>query len=258
MSAPEPRRKPLIVANWKMNKNISETSQFIQAFLPLVATFSNAVDVALCPPFTALSAAHSLLKGSAVALGAQNLSENSPGAFTGEISGSMLTDVGCRYVILGHSERRQYQKESDALINKKIGVSFASKLIPIFCVGESLAEREAGQTTEVIRSQLSGGLKSIPSQQMQQIVIAYEPVWAIGTGKTATPQQAQEVHLFIRDFLKDQYGSLTSLVVRILYGGSVKPDNMATLMACEDIDGGLVGGASLDAASFASIVGAAA
>jgi triosephosphate isomerase len=191
---------------------------------------------------------------SSVSVGAQNMNENEEGAFTGEISGAMLRAVGCRYVILGHSERRQLFGETDATVNKKILAALKHGLVPIVCVGELLAERDANQTLNVVGRQVRAALANIPSAETKKLVIAYEPIWAIGTGRTATPAQAQEVHLAIRDILKDQYGSLTSLAIRILYGGSVKPENISELMACEDIDGGLVGGASLKPDSFRALV----
>lgn len=248
-----PQRRPLIAANWKMFKTVAETEAFVAAFLPKLPPAPSA-DIVLCPPFPSLSRAVELLKGTAVAVGAQNLNENASGAYTGEISGGMVKATGAAYVIIGHSERRQYYGETDALVNKKIRAAFENGLTPIVCVGETLSEREGNKTLEVVTRQVKGALENLPSQHTQKVVLAYEPIWAIGTGKTATPQQAQEVHFTIRDILKDQYGSLTSHHVRIIYGGSVKPDNMPALMACEDIDGGLVGGASLDAASFAEIV----
>lgn len=246
-------RRPLVAANWKMYKTANEAEAFIKDFLPRVEKNSE-VDMVICPPFTALSPVSALLKGSSVSLGAQSLNENTEGAFTGEISPNMLTSLGCSHVIIGHSERRQFFGETDVLVNKKIMAALKNNLIPIVCVGESLAERESDSTLSVVSRQVKAGLADIPSTDMKKIVLAYEPIWAIGTGRTATPAQAQEVHLSIRDILKDQYGSLTSLSIRIIYGGSVKPENMAELMACEDIDGGLVGGASLKADSFSAIV----
>ncbi len=247
------QRRPFIVANWKMFKTGAETEAFIKAFVPQLPADLKA-EVAICPPFPWLSLAAQLLKGSSVVLGAQNVNENAPGAFTGEVAAGMLAAVGCAYVIVGHSERRQFYGETDVTVNKKIRAVFENNLTPIVCVGETLAEREANKTIEVVTRQVKGALEGLPSQHTQKVVLAYEPIWAIGTGRTATPEQAQQVHLAIRDILKDQYGSLTSHHVRILYGGSVKPDNMSALMACEDIDGGLVGGASLDPASLLSIV----
>ncbi len=246
-------RRPLIAANWKMYKTVPETETFLKDFLPRVSN-NNSVDIVVCPPFTALSTAASLLKGSPVKLGAQTVNENAEGAFTGEISPIMITSLGCTHVILGHSERRQYYGVTDAIVNRKIITALKNNLVPIVCVGESLAEREANSTLAVVSRQVKAALTDIPSADMKKIVFAYEPIWAIGTGRTATPAQAQEVHLAIRDILKDQYGSLTSLSIRIIYGGSVKPENMSELMACEDIDGGLVGGASLKPDSFAGIV----
>ena len=246
-------RRPLIAANWKMNKTAADTETFIRSFLSSVSKGLTS-DVVLCPPFTSLEKAYELLKGSEVFLGGQNLNENKSGAYTGEISGAMLKSVGCQYVIVGHSERRQYYGETDGVVSKKIRAAFDHGLLPIVCVGETLEEREANKTISVVSRQVKGALTNLPSSETQKVVLAYEPIWAIGTGKTATVEQAQEVHLKIRDILKDQYGSLTSLSVRILYGGSVKPDNMSALMACEDVDGGLVGGASLEAQSFLDIV----
>jgi triosephosphate isomerase (TIM) len=247
------QRRPLIAANWKMFKTSSETETFLKDFLPKLPQDINC-DVVICPPFTSLSSAAALLNGTNVFLGAQNVNENPEGAFTGEISPGMLAAAGCRYVVIGHSERRQYFGETDAGVNKKMLAVLKQGLLPIVCVGETLAERDANTTLQVVGRQVKEALMNIPSSDTKKIVIAYEPVWAIGTGRTATPQQAQEVHLAIRDILKDQYGSLTSLSVRILYGGSVKPENMPDLMACEDIDGGLVGGASLKPDAFLDIV----
>jgi triosephosphate isomerase len=257
MSSPSNSRRPLVIANWKMNKTVAETVVFLDAYKPLVASNSH-VDSAVCPPFIALSAAAEKLKGTAVGLGAQNVNENENGAFTGEVSGSMLASIGCQYVIIGHSERRQFYGDTDSLVQKKIAKAYKYNMIPVVCVGESLEQRESGKTFDVVSTQVKAALEGLPSADVQKLVFAYEPIWAIGTGRTATPAQAQEVHLSIRNILKDLYGSSTSLRVRILYGGSVKPDNTAELMTCEDVDGGLVGGASLDAVSFAKIVNAAA
>ncbi len=247
------QRRPLIAANWKMFKTPAETEAFLKEFLPKVSS-DPGVEIVICPPFVSLAAAGALMKGTPVQLGAQNVNENSEGAFTGEISPGMLAALNCTHVVVGHSERRQLFGETNSGVNKKMLAVLKQGLIPIVCVGETLAEREAGTTLAVVERQVKEALVNIPSADTKKIVIAYEPVWAIGTGRTATPQQAQEVHLAIRDILKDQYGSLTSLSVRILYGGSVKPDNMAELMACEDIDGGLVGGASLKPDAFLDIV----
>lgn len=246
-------RKPLIVANWKMNKTESDAESFTKEFLKNIPSSLDR-DFAICPPYLSIPAVRHLLKGTAVGLGAQDVSEHASGAYTGDVSASMLKQAGCDYVIIGHSERRRYHKETDSLVNKKIHAALKEKLIPIVCVGERLEEREKNKTLSVVRRQVTGALEDIPSSETRNLVFAYEPVWAIGTGKTATPDQAQEVHLAIRDVIKDQYGSHTSLSVRILYGGSIKPDNMGALMSCEDIDGGLVGGASLLPQSFLDIV----
>ncbi len=248
-----PQRRPLMAANWKMYKTVQQTDVFLKEFLPAVAGIDD-VDVVICPPYTSLMQTVQAVASSAVAVGAQNMNENEDGAFTGEISGAMLSAAGCRYVIVGHSERRQMYGETDASVNKKILAALKNNLIPIVCVGESLSERDANATLSVVGRQVRAALANISSAETKKLVIAYEPIWAIGTGRTATPAQAQEVHLAIRDILKDQYGSLTSLAIRILYGGSVKPENIAELMACEDIDGGLVGGASLKPDSFRAIV----
>lgn len=257
MSTPSQSRRPLVIANWKMNKTVAETVAFIDAFKPAVADNKH-VDAVLCPPFIALAATADKLKGTSIGWGAQNVNENENGAFTGEVSGSMLASLNCGYVIIGHSERRQFYGDTDSLVQKKIAKAYKYNMVPVVCVGESLAQRETGKTFEVVGTQVKAALETLPSADVQRLVFAYEPIWAIGTGRTASPAQAQEVHLAIRNILKDLYGSNTSLRVRILYGGSVKPDNMAELMACEDVDGGLVGGASLDASSFAKIVNAAA
>lgn len=251
-----PKRRPLIAANWKMYKTASEVEDFLKEFLSTPSRSSES-DVVICPPYPFLALTKQLLSGSVVKLGAQNMNENKEGAYTGEVSPLMLQSVGCEYVILGHSERRQYYGETNSIVNKKLITALQYGFVPIVCVGETLTEREAGHTLRVVSAQVKEALQNIPSSDTKKIVLAYEPVWAIGTGRAATPAQAQEVHLAIRDILKDQYGSLTSLNVRILYGGSVKPDNMAELMACEDIDGGLVGGASLKPDAFQAIVNAA-
>ena len=248
-----PQRRPLMAANWKMYKTVQQTDAFLKEFLPSIAGV-NDVDVVICPPYTGLAQTVQAVASSSVAVGAQNMNENEEGAFTGEISGAMLSAVGCRYVILGHSERRQLYGETDASVNKKILAAMKHNLVPIVCVGESLSERDANETLSVVNRQVRAALANISSAETKKLVIAYEPIWAIGTGRTATPAQAQQVHLAIRDILKDQYGSLTSLAIRILYGGSVKPENITELMACEDIDGGLIGGASLKPESFRSII----
>ena len=214
-------------------------------------------DVLVCPPSVYLDSVSSAISGSGIALGAQDVYFESNGAFTGEISTAMLSDIGCTYVILGHSERRHVMGETDQLINKKVHAALAAGLIPVVCVGELLVQREQGQTSEVVKSQFIGSLAGVTDEQIRKTVIAYEPVWAIGTGKTASPEQAQEVHADLRNMLAEQYNPETSEAVRILYGGSVKPANSGELMSQQDIDGALVGGASLDAESFAAIINAA-
>jgi triosephosphate isomerase len=212
------------------------------------------VDVLVAPPFTALTVIADRIKGSNIQLAAQNLHWEPEGAYTGEISSGMLLSAGCTYVIIGHSERRQYFGETNATVNRKTKAALAHNLTPIFCIGESLEEREAEKTFSILDKQLSEGLESIAADDIEKIIIAYEPVWAIGTGKTASNEQAQEVHHFIRNYVSDLYGKDIANVVRILYGGSVKPNNIAGLMAQSDVDGALVGGASLTASSFAGIV----
>lgn len=243
-------RRPLLAGNWKMFKTLPETVDLLKKLAPAVADVRDR-DVVVCPPFTSLAAAVDALRGSVVRVGAQNMSENAEGAFTGEISGPMLRAVGVDYVILGHSERRQYHAESDALINKKLHKALKDGLTPILCVGETLAQRESNATFDVVSTQLLGGLASV--EAVERVVVAYEPVWAIGTGKVATPAQAQEVHAFVRAELRKRFGASAD-AVRVLYGGSVKPDNIDVLMAQPDIDGALVGGASLKADDFARIV----
>ncbi len=244
-------RKPLIAGNWKMFKTAAETRAFVKAFRPLVGSAEDR-DVALCAPFTSLSALVEELKGSSMMAGAQNIHWEEKGAFTGEISAAMLKEIGVRVAIIGHSERRQYFGETDVTVNKRLLTSQASGLTAIACIGETLQEREAGNTFKVLERQIREGLKGLASPAA--LVIAYEPVWAIGTGKTATSAQAQEAHAFVRKEYTTLYGDKAADAVRILYGGSVKPDNMAQLMKEPDIDGGLVGGASLEADSFAKIV----
>ncbi len=249
-------RKTLIAGNWKMNLN---REQAVALTTALVRGFSTdgKVDLAVCPPHVYLEAVGSGLQGSSIALGAQDMSFEKAGAFTGEISGEMLLDFGCRYVILGHSERRHILGETDALINQKVLAALELGLTPILCVGELLAEREAGQTEGVVRTQMTGSLAGVSATQMEQIVIAYEPVWAIGTGKVASPEQAQGVHADLRRMIEECYNSAVAGAVRIQYGGSVKPDNAGELLSLCDVDGALVGGASLKADDFLGIVAAA-
>ncbi|GER93992.1 triose-phosphate isomerase [Dissulfurispira thermophila] len=242
-------RRPFIAANWKMNKTIGETVSFLKEFIPLTKDASD-IEIVIAPPFTALYAASTLLKDSNVQLCAQDVFYEEKGAYTGEVSPLMLTDIGCKYVIIGHSERRQYFHETDEIINKKIKAAKRHNLSVIMCIGESLQERESGKTFDVLKREIENGLADI---QPDSIVLAYEPIWAIGTGKTATTEQAQEAHEYIRERLALLYGNKAN-DMRILYGGSVTPDNIDALMACKDVDGALVGGASLKADSFARIV----
>jgi triosephosphate isomerase len=247
------KRKPIIAGNWKMNKTSKEARDLAQKLIPLVSGVNNR-DIVLAPPFTALPAVAEAIKGTAIALGAQNMSWEDKGAFTGEVSAEMLLDLGCKYVIIGHSERRQYFGETDETVNKKLRQALNKRLNPIVCAGETLKEREAGRAHEVIERQITGALKGMSAAEMQKIVIAYEPVWAIGTGKTATTEQANEIHSFIRGKIKAVYGTEVADSLRIQYGGSVTPENVAALMAMPDIDGALVGGASLKPESFAALV----
>jgi triosephosphate isomerase len=249
----EKERKLLIAGNWKMNKTVAEALDLVQGLRRELASIKE-VDIVVCPPFTALCEVSKAILDSNLRLGAQNMSENSSGAYTGEVAAGMLKEFSVRYVILGHSERRQYQKESDALIAKKALTALASSLKPIVCVGETLAEREGGITEKVVGTQVKGSLADISTDQMEEVVIAYEPVWAIGTGKTATADQAQEVHKYIRDLLRQSHGEEVAVSVRIQYGGSVKPENIKELISKPDVDGALVGGASLKSDSFSAIV----
>jgi triosephosphate isomerase len=247
-------RKLIIAGNWKMNKTVAEALALVSD-LKLELANIREVDIVVCPPFTALeSVSKAIIDDSNIRLGAQNMSENNFGAFTGEICAGMLKEFSVRYVILGHSERRQYQKESDALIARKAAAAHTATLKPIVCVGETLAEREGGQTEKVLEAQVRGSLAGLTKEQMVETIIAYEPVWAIGTGKTATTEQAQEAHAFIRSLIAKLFGEAAARKVRIQYGGSVKPGNARELMSRPDVDGALVGGASLEARSFADIV----
>jgi len=244
-------RKPLIAGNWKMNKTVGEAVKLCEDLRLLVKDVIDR-DILVCPPFTALYSVSKIVENTRINIGGQNMFYEEKGAFTGEISPIMLKDVGCSYVILGHSERRHIFGEDDELIAKKVFSAVKHDLIPILCVGELLEEREEGKTFEVVRKQIKEGLKYLSRDD--NFVIAYEPVWAIGTGKTATPEMAQEVHRFIRLEISELFGHEKAESVRILYGGSVKPENISGLMKMADIDGALVGGASLDAESFAKIV----
>jgi triosephosphate isomerase len=245
-------RRALIAGNWKMYKTVPEALALAQE---LRAAMSRSdVDVVLGPPFTALHAVSAAVKGTAIGVAAQNMHAENEGAFTGEVSPLMLKDAGCTHVIFGHSERRQLFGETDEGVARKTEAAFRHGLTPIACVGELLAEREASRTNEVVERQTERVLRGLSADQVAALVIAYEPVWAIGTGRTATPQQAQEVHAFIRGLVSRSHGEPAARAVRILYGGSVKPDNIGALMAEPDVDGALVGGASLTAASFLKIV----
>ncbi len=246
-------RKPLLAGNWKMNKTVAEAVELVSGLKKNLDGVKDR-EILVCPTFTCLSKVSEVIKGSNISLGGQNMHWESKGAFTGEISGKMLVDVGCKYVIIGHSERRQLFGETDETVNKKIKAAFSNGLIPVACVGETLDEREKNITFKVIDRQVKAGLAGLTPEQANTIVIAYEPVWAIGTGKTATPAQAQEVHAYIRKIYGELCGKTAGENVRILYGGSVKPDNTKELMSQPDIDGALVGGASLELDSFTKIV----
>ena len=246
-------RKLIIAGNWKMNKTVAEALTLVADLKRDLAGVKE-VDIVVCPPYTALESVSKAIIDSNIRLGAQNMSENATGAFTGEIAAPMLKEFSVRYVILGHSERRQYQKESDALIAKKALAVHAASLKPIVCVGETLAEREGGLMEKVLETQVTGSLAGLSKEQMVETVVAYEPVWAIGTGKTATTQQAQDAHAFIRGVLVKMFDADVARKVRIQYGGSVKPNNAKELMGQPDVDGALVGGAALEARSFTDII----
>lgn len=246
-------RTPLVAGNWKMNKLIGEAVDTVNALKPLVADVSN-VDIVVCPVFTALHAASQAAAGSNVAVGAQNAYTKESGAYTGELSPQMLKDAGCTWTILGHSERRQYFGESDAFLNEKLHFAVESGLKVMFCIGETLEEREGGKMDDVLTRHVVEGLKGLSAAQFGQVAIAYEPVWAIGTGVTATPEQAESAHLFVRDLVRKEFGDAVADAIRIQYGGSAKPDNAGELIAQPNVDGFLVGGAALKADSFAEIV----
>jgi triosephosphate isomerase len=247
-------RKPIIAGNWKMHCTREEARTLAQGVLDLVRDALPSTEVVLCPPFTALDVVNDVIHGSGIGLGAQNVHFESKGAFTGEVTVPMLKECGVSHIIVGHSERRQYFNETDQAINAKTKVILAHGLTPIVCVGETLAEREARKTLDVVSTQVNSCLQGLPSADLVRVVVAYEPVWAIGTGLTATKEQAQQVHEVIRDVLRELGGADTAETIRIQYGGSVKPDNAAELMGQPDIDGALVGGASLKATDFAAIV----
>lgn len=246
-------RKPIIAGNWKLHKTIKEAVDLV-TLLKRQIHDTQSVDIVVCPPFTALSDVSEILLETDIRLGAQDLYWEDKGAFTGEVSAPLLKDAGADYVIVGHSERRQFFHETHQTVNRKTKAALKAGLTPITCVGESLAEREKNLTFKVLEEQLTGAFTDFSLEEVQKVVLAYEPVWAIGTGKVATPQQAQEVHAFIRGWLKTRFGAETAKALRIQYGGSVKADNIAELMREEDIDGALVGGASLDAQSFSDII----
>ena len=246
-------RKLIIAGNWKMNKTVAEALDLVKALKRELANIKE-VDIVVCPPFTALSDVSKAVLHANIRLGAQNMSEHNFGPYTGEIAAGMLKEFSVRYVILGHSERRQYQKEPDELISKKALAAHAAALKPIVCVGETLAEREAGRTELVLGTQLRGGLAGLSAEQMEETIVAYEPVWAIGTGKNATPQQAQETHGFVRKQLAAMFDGTVARRVRIQYGGSVKASNARELMSQPDVDGALVGGASLEDRAFSDII----
>ena len=245
-------RKPIIAGNWKMNKTVAEAIALVSELSRLTA--GAPVDVVVCPPFTALYPVKSALSGSGIGLGAQNVYWEPQGAFTGEISPLMLKDAGCQYVIIGHSERRQFFGETDANVNKKLKAAIAAGLVPIMCAGETLEQREAGTTEKIVGGQVQAGLAGLTAEQVAAMVIAYEPIWAIGTGRTASADDANAVCAFVRQTVAKLYDRPTAEKLRIQYGGSVKPDNIGELMGKSDIDGALVGGASLDAATFAKLV----
>lgn len=246
-------RKLIIAGNWKMNKTVAEALALVNDLKRELAGIKE-VDIVVCPPFTALESVSKAILDSNIRLGAQNMSEHNVGAYTGEIAAVMLKEFSVRYVILGHSERRQYQQETDALVAKKAAAVHAANLKPIVCVGETLAEREGNLTEKVLETQVRGSLAGLTREQMVETIIAYEPVWAIGTGKTASTQQAQDAHAFIRKILVAMFDEATAKKVRIQYGGSVKPNNARELMSQPDVDGALVGGASLESRSFADII----
>jgi len=246
-------RKLIIAGNWKMNKTVAEALDLVNGLKRELASIKE-VDIVVCPPFTALESVSKAILDSNIRLGAQNMSEHNFGAFTGEICAPMLKEFSVRYVILGHSERRQYQKESNELIARKALAALAASLKPIVCVGETLAEREGGRTEQVLETQVRGSLAGLTKEQAAETIIAYEPVWAIGTGKTATTEQAQAAHAFIRGLLTSMFDDAVARKLRIQYGGSVKPSNARELMSQPDVDGALVGGASLTVRDFSDII----
>ncbi|MDO7787913.1 triose-phosphate isomerase [Desulforamulus aquiferis] len=247
-------RQLIIAGNWKMHKTITEAVSFAQELKSSLDNVGTGVEVVVCPPFTALAPVAEVLKGSSIALAAQNMHWEKQGAYTGEIAPAMLKEIGCKYVVLGHSERRQYFGETDENVNKKVMSALENQLIPILCVGETLEQREAGITEKTVEAQTVGALAGLSPEQVSNLVIAYEPVWAIGTGRTASDDDAQQVNNFIRRVIASKFGSNAAEAVRIQYGGSVKPGNAKGLMSQQDIDGALVGGASLKVEDFAGII----
>lgn len=248
------KRMLFIAGNWKMNKTASEAEKLLVELKAKLASFEGKLNIAVCPAFTALETSSKVLKGSNIAIGSQDISAKDSGAYTGEVSAKMLLDIGVQYAIVGHSERRQYHAETDALINAKAKKALSSGVLPIVCIGETFEERESGRMNSVITTQTKGSLSGLTAEEIVKTTIAYEPVWAIGTGKTASPAQAQEVHALIRKLLTDAYGTEVAEKVIIQYGGSVKPDNSNELMNQKDIDGALVGGASLEVEVFYNLI----
>lgn len=246
-------RRPLIAGNWKMYKTGKEAVDFVNTLKNAVTAVSD-VDIMIAPPFTAITQLADITNNTNIALGAQNIYWEQEGAYTGEISAPMLKSAGCQYAIIGHSERRQYFGETDQDINRKIDAVAKASLIPVFCIGETESQRDSGETFSILDKQIKNGLEGLVSESLKSLVVAYEPVWAIGTGKTATKEQAQEVHAYVRNWFAEQFNPEFAQGLRIIYGGSVKPSNVKDLMAMEDIDGALVGGASLDPDSFSQLV----
>ena len=250
-------RRKFVAGNWKMNTTLVSGTELAKGLVATLPQASEKVEVAVCPPFPYLAAISAVVRGTGVSLGAQNCSAEAPGAFTGETAVEMLQDVGCQYVILGHSERRTLMGETDAIINRKLHTALAKGLPVILCVGELLAERQGNQTEQVLDAQMTGSLTNVTAEQLGNVVVAYEPVWAIGTGLTASPEQAEGAHLFLRNWVSKRYGAPVAESLRILYGGSVKPDNAEQLMSQPNVDGALVGGASLKIEQFWPIIEAA-
>lgn len=250
-------RKPIIGGNWKMNRGTPKESKKMLESLILLVKGIKSVDIVICAPFTVLTTIYEILKNTNIKIGAQNMHFEEKGAYTGEISPTFLKDIGVEYVILGHSERRDIFNESDALINKKLKKALSMDLKPIVCIGEHLEEKEAGKTNDIIKYQINETFKNLTKEEILKTVIAYEPIWAIGTGKTATPEQAEEIHIFIRELLIRKFDKETANSIRIQYGGSIKPDNAEDLFNKRNIDGGLVGGASLESDSLFQIIKAA-